>query len=312
MTLIAHHHIFKNAGTTIDWILERNFPGQVLHVEGTDPGGRLRPRQVRNAAARYPDHRAVSSHSFPLPSRGQAWARVHLSVLRDPIDRYASIYRFERSREIDHPANRAARELGLEAYCQWWLDNPSGIWLDWQTRCCTPQYGAAAAVRRLQTRLRRRWGAPPSGLSGRHASGLEGWDADLDLAVEAALETALVFTVDRFDQGLVLLEALMRDGGTPFDASYVRQNVSRSESEPSEHPDETLSAEVKQRLIEANALDYQLLRRVRARLDRRYAELDPQGTHLTEFRQRCERLDGDPDTLRVCVPDQSDWVLVPA
>lgn len=312
MTLIAHHHIFKNAGTTIDWILERNFPGQVLHIEGTDPGARLRPRQVRTAAARYADHRAVSSHSFPLPSRKQAWARVHLSVLRDPIERYASIYRFERSREIDHAANRAARELGFGAYCQWWLDDASGIWLNWQTRCCTPQRSGPKAARRLITMARRRWGRPPSGLTGRRVSGLEGWDADLDLAVEAALETALVFTVDRFDQGLVLLEALMREGGTPFDASYVRQNVSRSEAEPNEHPDEALSAELEQRLIEANALDYELLRRVRAQLDRRYAEIDPQGTRLSEFRQRCERLDSAPDALRVHVPEQSDWVLVRA
>jgi hypothetical protein len=110
----------------------------------------------------------------------------------------------------------------------------------------------------------------------------------------------------------VLLEALMREGGTPFDASYVRQNVSRSEAEPNEHPDETLSAELEQRLIEANALDYELVRRVRAQLDRRYAEIDPQGTRLSEFRQRCERLDSAPDALRVCVPEQSDWVLVRA
>lgn len=313
VTLIVHHHIFKNAGTTIDWILERNFPGQVLHMEGSDPGARLRPHKVRAAAALYPDHRAISSHSFPFPSPRDVWARVHLSVLRDPIERYASIYRFERSREIDHPANQAAREHGFAAFCQWWLDNPSGIWTNWQARCCTPQFAAPVNAEGLvvETSKPSTGGDGDPDQGGRSTSGLPGWDLDLDLALRAVLETGFVFPLDRFDEGLILLEERLRPEGVPFDASYIRQNVSRSELDQGDRFDALLGPDLHQALIQANAPDYELLDRVRAEVDRRYSALDPTGARLAQFRERCERLGASPNRPSVRIPGQADWILVP-
>ena len=312
VTLIVHHHIFKNAGTTIDWILERNFPGQVLHMEGSDPGARLRPHKVRATAARYRDHRAISSHSFPLPSPRDAWAPVHLSVLRDPIERYASIYRFERSRENDRPANEAARRLSFGEYCEWWLENRSGIWINWQTRCCTPQFETPGTARRLveETRKLLTGGASAPDQGGRNTSGLPGWDLDLDLALRAVLETGFVFTLDRFDEGLILLEERLRQERVSFDASYIRQNVSRAESDQGDRFDALLGRDLHQALIQANAPDYELLSRVRAEVDRRYSALDPTGARLAEFRERCERLGGSPNRPSVRIPGQADWILV--
>lgn len=311
MTLIAHHHIFKNAGTTIDWILERNFPGSVLHIEGTDPAGRLSSQQMRIAAGPRPHH-AMSSHSFPLPAPKDAWAVIHLSVLRDPIERYTSIYRFERSRETDHPANRAARELDINAYCRWWLDQDSGIWTNWQTRCCTPQFGLGTVQRFISVAL----GLAPRvsrapRLRGRHTCGLPGWDADLSLALRAALETALVLTVDQFDQGLVLLEHRLQSQDVAFDASYIRQNVTRSESEKGKCPDEVLDPELRGQLIAANYLDYALLRQVNLHLESCYRGLDPTGDRLAAFRERCDQLSAASSRPIVRIPKPSEWVLVP-
>lgn len=313
MTLIVHHHIFKNAGTTLDWILQRNFPGQVLHMEGTDPGARLRSGSVRAAAARFPDHRAISSHSLPLPSPRDAWAQVHISVLRDPIERYASIYRFERRREIDHPANRAARERGFDAFCRWWLDSPSGIWTNWQTRCCTPQGSLGWTtwpLRKLARPLRRILSG--MGPGEREGSGLPGWEANLPLALEAALNTGFVFTLDRFDQGLVLLEERLRALGTELDTAYIRQNATRDGSDPDKDLDEALDPELHQRLIAANSLDFELLRQVRGAIDARYSALDPTGDRLAVFRQRCRQLceaPGRPPS--VTIPGPSDWIVLP-
>lgn len=310
MTLLVHHHIFKNAGTTIDWILERNFPGEVLHIESTDPAGRLSPEQVRIAAEDH-EHRAISSHSFPLPSPRDAWATIHLSVLRDPIERYTSIYRFERSRETDHPANRAARELDINAYCRWWLDQDSGIWTNWQTRCCTPQFRLGTVQRLISVAL----GLAPRvargpRLRGRHTCGLPDWDADLGLALRAALKTALVLTVDQFDQGLVLLEQRLQSLGIAFDASYIRQNVTRAESEKGKHPDEVLDPELRAKLVASNYLDYALLRQVNLHLESSYTALDPTGAHLTSFRDRCNELSTSSSRPVVRIPKPSEWVMV--
>lgn len=311
MTLIVHHHIFKNAGTTIDWILERNFPRRVLHIESVDPGGRLSSQKIRTATGRR-SHRAISSHSFPLPSPKDAWAVIHLSVLRDPIERYASIYRFERSREADHSANHAARNLDVNGFCTWWLEQESGIWINWQTRCCTPQFGldivgqfvsAASGVAPTIFRAQR--------FGGRQTCGPPGWDADLGLALRAALKTALVLTVDHFDQGLVVLERRLRAQGYVFDASYIRQNVTREESEKGKHSDEVLSSELREQIIAANYLDYALLRQVNDHLDSYYRALDPTGDHLADFRERCKRLSATSSQPPVRIPEPSKWVLVP-
>jgi len=311
MTLIVHHHIFKNAGTTIDWILQRNFPGQVLHIESIDPGGRLSSAQIRTAADDH-DHRAISSHSFPLPSPRDAWASIHLSVLRDPIERYTSIYRFERNRVTDHPANRAAREFHINAFCRWWLEQDSGIWTNWQTRCCTPQFGLGTVEQFVSVAL----GLVPKvtrgpRLRGRHTCGLAGWNADLDFALRAAQETALVLTVNQFDQGLVVLEQRLRALGYQFDASYIRQNVTRDESEQGNFPDEVLEAELRADLVAANHLDYALLRQVNLHLQNCYTAVDPTGTHLADFRNRCNELSGSSRRPTVRIPNPSEWISVP-
>jgi hypothetical protein len=287
MTEIVHHHIFKNAGTTVEWILQKNFPGQVLHIEGDQPGSRLMPQHVRSVSDRFSDHKAISSHTLPLTDAESAWARVHLVVLRDPIERYYSMYRYERSRETSWPANIAARQMDFGEYCKWWLANAPGVWIDWQTRCCTPQ------VNRESTAPA---GAPPN------------WGADLPAALEAASNVAYAITVDRFDEGLVVLEDRLQQAGIRFDASYVRQNVSPRESD--EGSAQILREEFHAELVEANAGDYALIQCIRDLVDDRYRALDPSGERLTEFRGRCAALAADGDALQVRVPGQSDWIVI--
>ena len=287
MTEIVHHHIFKNAGTTVEWVLQRNFPGQVLHIEGDQPGARLMPERVKSVADGFSEHKAISSHTFPLTDAQSAWASVHLVVLRDPIERYYSMYRYERSRETPRPANIAARQKDFGEYCKWWLSNAPGIWIDWQTRCCTPQ------SKRASTPLA---GAPPK------------WVADLSAALEAVSNTAYAMTVDRFDEGLVVLEDRLHQSGIHFDASYIRQNVSPRESDGGR--EELLSEAFRAELVAANAGDYALIQRVRDLVDDRYRELDPSGERLAEFRRRCAALAGNCDALQVRVPGQSDWIVI--
>ena len=134
-----HHHIYKNAGTTFDWILHRNFAGGVLHIEGDRSGARLSPEKVVTTARPFSNHQAITSHACPLPAVEKMWARCHVTFIRDPLRRIYSMYRFDHHRMDDTLASRVARERNFDGYCEWWLEKPDSVLSNWQTRCCTPQ-----------------------------------------------------------------------------------------------------------------------------------------------------------------------------
>ena len=119
-TVILHGHIFKNAGTTFDWSLKRNFgEGFVDHREDKD----MR-RQGADYLLRYLEERpgivALSSHHLccPLPV-SEAFDFVPIFMLRHPIERIWSVYQFERRQKSDSPGARRAKELDLKRYALW-------------------------------------------------------------------------------------------------------------------------------------------------------------------------------------------------
>ena len=65
-----HFHIFKNAGTTLDWILDKNFSENHLTLDDLeDRGARLQWDDVLKFLEKNPDVKAFSSHQlrFPIP-----------------------------------------------------------------------------------------------------------------------------------------------------------------------------------------------------------------------------------------------------
>ena len=112
---------------------------------------------------------------------------------------------------------------------------------------------------------------------------MPGWDADLDLAARAALETGFVFTLDRFDQGLILLEERLRDQGIELRCQLYPPKCLPQRIGSSDRFDAFLGPDLHQALIEANALDYELLEQVRAVVDRRYSRSTPPGPAWRRF-----------------------------
>lgn len=98
-TVILHYHLFKNAGTSLDAILQRNFPGRWVtrefpHEHNTE--------DVAEWIAANPQAVAFSSHTAqgPLP-RLPDTRIVSVLFLRDPVARIRSAYLFERTQRDD-------------------------------------------------------------------------------------------------------------------------------------------------------------------------------------------------------------------
>lgn len=68
-TVIAHGHIFKNAGTTFDWSLLQNFQADFLDHREDEIMRRKGAEHVRDLLTELPSLKALSSHHLchPLP-----------------------------------------------------------------------------------------------------------------------------------------------------------------------------------------------------------------------------------------------------
>lgn len=117
-TVIFHYHIFKNAGTSFDAILERNFPGRCLSAEFSGGDNAM---QVAAWIARSPHITAFSSHTATGPVPVVPGVRIISALwLRDPVARILSAYRFERLQAQTlpdpDPFARLASENDLSGY----------------------------------------------------------------------------------------------------------------------------------------------------------------------------------------------------
>lgn len=130
---LVHHHAFKCAGSSVAHILNRNWPRRVLYVEHAQPDRRIGCASVRPFVDRD-DYAALSSHLLTMPRRGEQLGHVHFALVRDPLERVLSAYRFVQDRwadggfqrfrdELEHQvASFQVRHLGVPA------DDPGDGW----------------------------------------------------------------------------------------------------------------------------------------------------------------------------------------
>lgn len=127
--IIFHHHIFKNAGSTVDQILKKNFKELWQEVEGEHPWSTLDSSYVLEFCKKNPELIAISSHQarWPLPNTSD----IHfhpLLFLRHPLDRVGSVYAFEKRQPTTSQSlgARVARENDFEGYVRWRLADGNG------------------------------------------------------------------------------------------------------------------------------------------------------------------------------------------
>ncbi|WP_137702698.1 sulfotransferase family 2 domain-containing protein [Marimonas lutisalis] len=123
-TVVLHYHLFKNAGTSIDRILQKNFGDKWVTREFAANGGD-NSAEVAEWIASTPEAIAYSSHTMLGPVPEVAGVEIiPVLLLRNPIDRIKSAYRFERKQEADTWGAQLAKEHDLEGYVRARLARP--------------------------------------------------------------------------------------------------------------------------------------------------------------------------------------------
>ena len=117
--VLVHYHIFKNAGSSVDFALQRSFGSRWATFEGCHAHDVQTSEQLGQFLESRPELCAVSSHLArpPLPFSGCR----PIVFLRHPLLRARSVYEFTR-RDLKQHGSQISRNGEFSRYVRWALD----------------------------------------------------------------------------------------------------------------------------------------------------------------------------------------------
>jgi Sulfotransferase family len=245
--IFLHYHFLKNAGTTIENILDRNFGERFERIDTSDRSGHFNNDALLSLLERKPEIRAVSSHQIrhPLP-QARGYLFFDICFLRDPIDRIRSMYDYFRQKpSAGDPLSELANRAGLREFLT----------------CLVERFREEAT--NVQVALLAKGGVdeqPPD-------------ERDFQLALERMLETSFLGVVDRFEDSLTAGRHYVEAVFPNLDCTEVPANVSGgmegSVAARRKKVRQTCGDKVYAELLRRNELDSELVRRARAEVRRR-------------------------------------------
>ena len=252
--VLLHYHFFKNAGTTIEEILAQSF-GHFARLDNPDPDQPISNGELLDFLERNPLIQAVSSHHihYPIP-QVKGFLFFDICILRDPIERVQSMYNY-------------FREKPFPGYALGDLANrtePGEFFAELVDRA--PFY-----INDVQVNLvaNGEWDHPPG-------------KEDLDRATRRILAASFPGVVDCFQESLVAAEYALKPVYPTLNCAQPPANVTQVRRAPAK---EICSPAVYERLLELNALDYELLDRARAEVMRRFERVLDRESRLRELRR---------------------------
>jgi Sulfotransferase family len=250
--VILHYHILKNAGTTLENILDRNFGERFARLDTEHRDGRIEQSAIVEYLDRHHDVEAISSHQihYPVP-QARGYLFFDWCFLRDPIDRLRSTYDYFRQHPSDgDPLSEAANRLEFGPY-----------------------------VRCLLDRFPEQVDNPQTNLLANGAADRETFSSDFEPALRRMLEIVFLGVVDLYQQSIAAGRYRMRAVFPWLDFTATPANVSRGmEGSPASrrlHFRDTVGRGVYREVVRLNMLDLRLLRAARAEVRRRSAMVPP-------------------------------------
>jgi hypothetical protein len=156
---LVHAHIYKNAGTSVDRLLEQSFGKNWMNWDSAAPQKSLRSTDIHEVVRQNPGIMALSSHSSRLVWPNLIPEALPIVFLRHPIDRALSVYKFA-GRDSTQPDHVHARGT-FRDYVEWALTSSDGgiVIRNYQV----------THLSEAPLRVSHVWHAEPSGADLRHA-----------------------------------------------------------------------------------------------------------------------------------------------
>jgi len=265
--VVIHNHIFKNAGTTIDWALHRNFGNNFIDhrddknmLKGPDYLG---PYLLDNANVC-----ALSTHHLrlPLPLLDNI-KFLTIMMFRHPIERVRSVYNFERKQiQADTLGARFARDHDLREYVLWRM-----------------RFDVPPTIRNFHI-----FRTFPGALRWRE----EVKKVELRKAKAYINSLEMIGFVECFNESMILFEKSLSSVFPSIDMSYKMLNVGQQHNEPRELRIEKLREEIGEAaftlLMDRNRADLELYDYAKRIFDERLGKMNRLDTKRDDFRQHCQ------------------------
>ena len=107
--VLLHYHIFKNAGTTFERVLDENYGDRHIKFDGPFSFSVITQDQLSTIIQHHPTAMACSSHQIHLPAPSAvSFKPIPVVFVRNPLLRIRSVFLFDKSR-----AKKAAVDVSL-------------------------------------------------------------------------------------------------------------------------------------------------------------------------------------------------------
>jgi len=262
--VVVHYHIFKNAGTTVERILKREFPGSFARLHGPSSDATLDAEDLTSFLKDHPGVRAVTSHHLRYPAPVMRNVVVFdCCFLRHPLDRLDSLYSYYRKIDSTDPLCRSAHLLSPVEFVRQLLDR-------------SPEQVSNAQVTQIANR----------GAFTRPAN-----EADLDRALQTVRNMALPGVVEMFQESMVAGEYFMRPAFPTIRLGSGPANTSRQILPGAAEREQRLirlwGRDLHSELTRLNELDIRLTEQTGHEIRRRLSVIPAVPDRLAEFGNRC-------------------------
>jgi len=268
--IIIHAHIFKNAGSSFDSSLLKNFKDAFIDHREDRELIIGKQEYLNNLLESKNNISSFSSHSLHFhPLSNDKFNFISIYFLRHPIERINSVYRFEKKQlNANTNGSKMAKELSYEEYLSWYMKDSS-----------------PSTIKNCQTIFL-------SGL-GPSSNNIEG---KFFYALKFINESDELFgIVDRYNESMVVFEEFLKKFFPKIDLSYIRQNITDkniniSISEKVSLFFDNLNPTLAEEILENNRYDIKLYEKANTKLDYRISKIDNFEEKLNDFNDRCELL----------------------
>jgi len=254
--VLLHYHIFKNAGSTIEDILDHSFGDRFGKLETPVGEGTISQSDLISHLNAHPGLRAFSSHQIrhPLPE-APGYLFFDICFLRDPLDRLRSFYDYFRQRPNPaDPMSDLANRTTLGDFVE-------GMIRDFPLFVRDNQVNLLACA----------------------GDSDEPGPRDLDLAIRRMKETSFLGVVDSFGKSVAAGSDALRAAFQDLDCRRPPVNVSRGlEGTVAGRIVELRDAcrpEVFEELLRLTELDRQLVEAARTEVERRFNQIPSPKPH---------------------------------
>jgi hypothetical protein len=264
--VVVHYHVFKNGGSTIASVLQREFQRRFITLHGPADVSAIDAATLADFIANNPDISAVSSHHVRYPKPAIPGTVIFdCCFFRHPLERLQSCYAYFNKIDSSDPLSRMAHEESPATFLSQLVEH-------------SPHLVSNVQVTLLSN----------AGVFTKPAD-----EADLDIAKGILRQMAVPGLIARFDESLVAAEYFLQPAFPNLTLEYVPQNVSRPLGGTREERQERLwnawGADLYETLVRLNQADLELFHIAEREIMRRFSLVPQAEQKLAEFRSRCSR-----------------------